>query len=104
MRPSPWASAWESTCVTTKAFPSYQHNEAMVTALQPHPDILRRRGSVLGAKKPQYALDGAEGAYRLLRLTMDGLLDRTFGERPHASRLVNVPKLDLPGIMRACQS
>ena len=29
---------------------------------------------------------------------MDGLLDRTFGERPHASRLVNVPKLDIPGI------
>jgi hypothetical protein len=41
---------------------------------------------------------------RLLRLTMDGLLDRTFGERPHASRLVNVPRLDLPGIMRASQS
>ena len=33
---------------------------------------------------------------RLLRLVMDGLLDRTFGERPHASRLVNVPMLDLP--------
>lgn len=28
---------------------------------------------------------------------MDGLLDRTFGERPRASRLVNVPKSDLPG-------
>src|SRR5579863_1589008 len=33
---------------------------------------------------------------RLLRLTVDGLLDRTFGERPHASRLVNVPRFDLP--------
>ncbi len=41
---------------------------------------------------------------RLLRLTMDGLLDRTFGERPRVSRLVNVPKSDIPGIMRANQN
>ena len=40
----------------------------------------------------------------LLRLTMNGLLDRTVGERPHASRLVIVPRLDLPGIMRASRS
>jgi hypothetical protein len=33
---------------------------------------------------------------RLLRLTMDRLLDRTFGERPRASRLVRVTRLDLP--------
>jgi hypothetical protein len=35
---------------------------------------------------------------------MDGLLDRTFGERPDASRLVNVRKLNIPGIMRATES
>jgi hypothetical protein len=33
---------------------------------------------------------------RLLRLTMDGLLDRTCGERPRASRIVRVPRLDIP--------
>ena len=30
---------------------------------------------------------------RLLRLTMGGLLDRTFGERPRASRIVQRPKV-----------
>ena len=30
---------------------------------------------------------------RLLRLTMDGLLDRTCGERPRASRIVSVSRL-----------
>ena len=33
---------------------------------------------------------------RPLRLTMDGLLDRTCGERPRASRIGIVPRSDLP--------
>jgi hypothetical protein len=40
-------------------------------------------------------------APRLLRLTMDGLLTGTFGERPRASRIVRVPRLELPAIKRA---
>ena len=39
---------------------------------------------------------GRGGDPRLLRLTMDGLLDRTCGERPRASRIGIVPRLDLP--------
>jgi hypothetical protein len=35
---------------------------------------------------------------RLLRLPMNGLLDRTCGERPHASRFVRVARLDLPDV------
>ena len=40
---------------------------------------------------------------RLLRLTMDRLLDRTHGERPRASRLVRTLRLDLPADERADQ-
>ena len=44
-------------------------------------------------------LDGAGGATPgFLRLTMDRLLDRTCGERPRASRLVRVTRLDLPNV------
>ena len=58
--------------------------------------VERRKGigtrEVRGARKK-----GGRGSDpRLLRLTMDGLLDRTFGERPRASRIVRVRRLDLP--------
>jgi hypothetical protein len=57
---------------------------------------VRRR---ITSEERQYGFRWSRGSDpRLLRLTMDGLLDRTFGERPLASRLVNVPRLDLPGI------
>ena len=41
-------------------------------------------------------LDGAEGATPAPPPNDERILDRTFGERPHASRLVNVPRLDYP--------
>ena len=42
-------------------------------------------------------LKGNQGSDpRLLRLTMDGLLDRISGERPRASRIVRALRLDLP--------
>jgi hypothetical protein len=41
-------------------------------------------------------LEEPGGDPRLLRLTMDGLLDRTCRERPRASRIGSVPRLDLP--------
>jgi len=57
--------------------------------------LLSARAAKLENRPPR--VRGARGSdLRLLRLTMDGLLDRTCGERPRASRIGSVPRLDLP--------